>query len=192
MNDINSGLSYLYNLIMSNVTLIISLLFVILLLRIIFNNFILIILILCLLYLAYKNNKMNQPIPYIYTPTAGPVAEGFDGSQLRLYYNPVNDYNVAAPTHCPSWWMYNARERKRPNEEAKSNWFTGDAVHVRMHHTGAPVYITNSPPTDVPSCQQVVCPPAIESSWTLKDVYRYNPELARRDRLKCWKCIDTF
>jgi hypothetical protein len=186
MSDLKSFFNYIYELVVSNVALIICILLIVLLLRIIFDNFLLILIIACLLYIGYKNNKLNQPIPYIYTPTA----EHFDGSQLRLYYNPVNSYDVAAPTHCPSWWMYDAPGRGE--DEPTSNWYTGQAVHVRMHHTGAPVYISNSPPTDVPSCQQVVCPPSIEGSWTLKDVYQYYPHLANRNNLKCWKCIDTF
>ena len=185
MSDLKSFLNYMYELIVSNVALIICILLIVLLLRIIFGNFLLILLIAILLYLAYKNNKLTS-IPYIYAPTA----EHFDGSQLRLYYNPVNSYDVAAPTHCPSWWMYDAPGRG--DDRPTSEWYTGDAVHVRLHHTGAPSYVSNSPPTDVPSCQQVVCPPSIEGSWTLKDIYQYYPQLARRDRLKCWKCIDTF
>ncbi len=205
MDSITEFIKFIYDGVMSNITLVICILASILLIRIISSNFILLLLLGCLLSVVYKdqlNQQLSQRLRQFRMPVMMPTQEqeGFNGYGRRRYFNPTNWYNVANPTAGPVYWPlrytpgYSGKDLPRCNENTLFTAHPRRLVcskdrtkHIRFHHTGAPLYTSNTPPTDVPSCQQIPCPEGAKDIWTLNDGCPHS-----KTKVVCWQCVDKF
>lgn len=62
--------------------------------------------------------------------------------------------------------------------------------HVRLHHSGNPMYISHKPPSEQ-LCRIVECPPNVVDDITPVEVDHYNPYRCPnsfRDNMTCWMC----
>lgn len=61
--------------------------------------------------------------------------------------------------------------------------------HMRIHHSGNPMYTSNKPPTVQEDCHKIECPPLVEDDITPNKLDHYDPFPQKSNRnLTCWSC----
>jgi hypothetical protein len=62
--------------------------------------------------------------------------------------------------------------------------------HMRIHHSGNPMYTSNKPPTLQENCQKIDCPPLVEDDITPNKFDHYDPFPQKSNsNLTCWGCL---
>jgi len=142
------------------------------------NNILLGLLVLFVLYLLFnkKNNAVEGYLdfPGVYWPLDYKYGESNVGSIKSVDMNPNT--------------VFSAHPNKLVCSFDQNEW----TKHIRLHHSGGVMYTSNNPPSEVPSCKQVTCPPLVKDLNTLKERDHFNPYPLRKDKLKCWQCIDKY